>query len=62
MDLEFANEVSQGNALTFVKFGRAKGIVQPDAWCGKRTIVGRKPNQDTFATWDGCDGQTGAGA
>jgi hypothetical protein len=46
---EFAHRFSTGNAVTFMKVGKAKGIVHPDALCGKRTIVGRKPNRDTFA-------------
>lgn len=47
---EFAHRTSTGNAVTFMKVGKAKGIVQPDAPCYKRGIVGVKPNEDTFAT------------
>jgi hypothetical protein len=59
---EFADQVSEGKAVTFVKVGKAKVIVQPNTWCGKRTIVGSKPNRDTLVPSGGRgeEGQTGA--
>jgi hypothetical protein len=47
---EFADEISTDNAMTFVKVDKAKGIVQQDAACGKRTVVGRHPSRDVVAT------------
>jgi hypothetical protein len=47
---DFADEVSAANPLTFMKVKKTKGIVQPDAVCGKRWIVGTNPNRDTLAT------------
>jgi hypothetical protein len=46
---EFADEISTDNAEAFVMLDKAKGIVQPDAACGKRIVVGRHPNRDVFA-------------
>jgi hypothetical protein len=61
---EFADQLSEDNAVSFLEVGKAKGIVQPDAVCGKRRIVGRHSNRDTFATSGGRgeDGQTRAEA
>jgi hypothetical protein len=58
----FADQVSAGKAVTFVKVGKAKGIVRPDTWCGKRTVVGSKPNRDTLVASGGGgeEGQTRA--
>lgn len=50
---QFADIISMDKAVKFVKVSKAKGIVQPDALCFKRRIVGTKPNQDTFAAVNG---------
>jgi hypothetical protein len=47
---EFADEISGAEAVAFMKVEKAKGIVQPDAVCGKRRIVGTNSNRDTLAT------------
>lgn len=47
---KFAAEFSTADAVSFVKVSKAKGIVQPDALCMKRTIGGLNPNRDIVAT------------
>lgn len=42
--------VTESNAVSFMKVGKAKGIIQPDAMCFKRRIGGKQPNRDTIAT------------
>jgi hypothetical protein len=47
--LHFAEQISPINADAFMKVDEARGIVQPGAVCGKRSIVGMNANEDTFA-------------
>ncbi len=46
---DFADEISPSNAEAFMMVDEARGIVQADTVCGKRSIVGMNANEDTYA-------------
>jgi hypothetical protein len=50
---DFAEEISPKTADAFMKVDKAGGIVQPDAVCGRLSIVGTNPNEDTCASTPG---------
>ncbi len=50
---DFADQISPNNADAFMKVDAAKGIVHPEILCGKRSIVGMNPNEDTYALGPG---------